>query len=386
MPKGRVLQVITRLIVGGAQETVRVSSELLRARGWEIEIAGGPEEDGQGSLAGDLEGASFAVHLVPDLVRKASLGRDLRAYRHLRGLMRRGGYDLVHTHCAKAGVLGRYAAHRLGIPAVHTVHGWSFNAATNPLEHAVYVRLERQGARWCRRLIVVSDQDRQQGLKLRIGHPAQYLCVRSGVDVAALERSVPRRAEKRAELGLEPHHKVAGTVIRLEEAKAPLDLLESAALAARHVPDARFVLVGDGPLMPAVKARLKALGLEDRLVLLGLRRDVPDLMAAFDVFVLSSHWEGCPRVIPEAMAAGRPVVATDVGGVSECVTEGENGYLVAARDTKALAERLVRVLTDEALAERLGRRGREMVGAEFGVETMAGRLDKLYEQTITVGS
>ena len=383
MPQGKTLQVITKLVVGGAQETVRVAARLLRERDWEVEIAGGPERDGEGCIASELEAEGIKVHVIPDLVRNVSPGRDRRAHGQLIQLIGRGGYDLVHTHCAKAGVLGRRAAHRAGVRAVvHTVHGWSFNAARGWLDRLAYVQLERWAARWCQRLVVVSHQDRERGLRLRIGRPEQYVCIRSAIDVAEYEQRASSRDAKRAELSIEPEQKVVGTVMRLSAAKAPLDWLGCMSRVAGQDAAARFVIVGDGPLMSEVRERVTALGLQKRSRLLGVRRDVPEILAAFDVFVLSSRWEGCPRVLPEAMALGLPIVATDVGGVGECVKDGENGFLVAAGDTDALADQVLRVLSDDGLAERLGRRGRELVRPEFDVAEMGDRLDRTYRECL----
>ena len=222
-------------------------------------------------------------------------------------VFRRGQYDVVHTHSSKAGILARLAARIASVPVVvHTVHGWGFNDRQRPLVRNAYVSLERWCARFTDALITVTPRDAERGLSIGIGQPGLYTTIRSGIDIVRFGASRQRREAVRAELGLAKGDRVVISVMRLTPQKAPLDLIDAVARLVRDVPDARVVIVGDGPLRNAVETRRRELGLGERLILTGIRRDVPELLSAADVLALSSLWEGLPRVIPQAMAPAYP--------------------------------------------------------------------------------
>ena len=198
---------------------------------------------------------------------------------------------MVHTHSSKAGILARLAARIASVPVVvHTVHGWGFNDRQRPLVRNAYVSLERWCARFTDALITVTPRDAERGLSIGIGQPGLYTTIRSGIDIARFEASRQRREAVRAELGLAKGDRVVISVMRLTPQKAPLDLIDAVARLVRDVPDARVVIVGDGPLRNAVETRRRELGLGERLILTGIRRDVPELLSAADVLALSSLW------------------------------------------------------------------------------------------------
>ena len=264
----------------------------------------------------------------------------------------------MHTHSSKAGILGRLAARMARVPVVvHTVHGWGFHERQRPLVRHAYVSLERWCAGFTDALITVTPRDAERGLSLGIGREDLYTTIRSGIDVARFGSPERSREAVRTELGLAADAPVVVSVMRLSPQKAPLDLLEATALLVREVPAARIVIVGDGPLRQDVEARSRALGLDDRVTLTGLRQDVPELLAAADVLALCSLWEGLARVIPQAMAAGLPVVATAIDGSAEAVTDGETGILVPPDDPATLAAALSTVCEIRSAPGRWERQG-----------------------------
>jgi len=374
----RVLHVITRMIVGGAQENTMLSCALIDGSRFTSELLTGPETGLEGELHTESRARGVVLHVESSLVRAIHPVKDIVALWRLMRFMRRGRWDIVHTHSSKAGILGRVAARMAGVPSVvHTVHGWGFMPGQPPAVHALYVFLERLCARLCDTLIVVAAADREDGLAHGIGTPRQYRLVRSGIEVAAYRDVATSSAEARSRLGLPGDAFVVGSVGRLSRQKAPLDLLEGFARLARELADAHLVIVGDGPLRTAVEARIAALGLTGRIHLAGLRRDVPHLLRAFDVFALASHWEGLPRVFPQAMAAGLPVVATRVDGAADAVEDGVSGILVDVGDSAALGRALVRLASDPELRRRMGAAGRARV-EEFSAERMVRQLEDIY--------
>jgi len=374
----RVLHVITRMIVGGAQENTMLSCALIDPARFPSETISGPETGPEGSLHDECRRRGVRLVLEPSLVRRVHPWNDLVALVRLTRFIRRGRYDVVHTHASKAGILGRVAARLAGTRRViHTVHGWPFSREEGAIVHGTWIWLERACARLCDALVVVADRDRERGLALGVGRAEQYRLIRSGIEVEAYRDVAVDRATMRARLGLPGEAFVVGTVGRLGRQKAPLDLLAAFERLARERGDAHLVLVGDGPQREEVVAAIARAGLEGRVHLLGLRRDVPELLRAFDVFALASHWEGLPRVFPQAMAAGLPIVATRVDGAPEAIAPGENGWLVDVGDMEAMGGRLIELAADPALARRMGDAGRARVEA-FSARRMVDQLAELY--------
>ena len=297
----RVAHVITRLIVGGAQENTLASVVELRRRGrFAADLVLGPTFGPEGSLVSEAHAHGVEPCLVSSLRREVNPVLDPIAVLSLVRVFRRGEYDVVHTHSSKAGILARLAARIVRVPVVvHTVHGWGFNDRQWPVVRATYIFLKRRCAAFTDALITVTPRDAERGLSLGIGRPDLYTTIRSGIDLARFEFPVRSREDMRAELRLENDDRVVMSIMRLSPQKAPLDLIEAAALLIRDVPNARIVIVGDGPMRTAVEARRTALKLDDHVVLTGLRRDVPDLLRAADVLVLSSLWEGLQRWTPK---------------------------------------------------------------------------------------
>lgn len=381
-PAVKHCHVITRLIVGGAQENTILTCALLDRARYAPLLVSGAQTGLEGTLHGEAARLAVPTRILPSLVRQPAPRRDLATALKLWRLFERERPAIVHTHSSKAGIVGRLAARWARVPViVHTVHGWGFHARTPALRRATYVRLERLAARWTARLVVVSTQDREKGLREGIGSRAQYVLIRSGIDLAPYRDARRHRAATRASLGIPPTACVLGAVTRLSPQKDPLTLVRAAAEVLRRLPDAYLVLVGDGPLRAELERLAAALGVLGRVRLTGIRRDVPALMGAFDVFVLTSLWEGLPRVIPQAMAAEVPIVATGVDGIAEAVEDGVTGRLAPPGSPALLAERVLDVVTapdrGRALAARASART-----SEFELGAMLGALDGLYRELL----
>ncbi|MBN1417880.1 MAG: GNAT family N-acetyltransferase [Planctomycetes bacterium] len=354
-PRRRVCHIITRMIPGGAQ---RVVSTLLRAgiaAGDEVILATG-RDGGDEQVIDDLRATPILLEIVPSLVRAPHPWRDLCAARHLRRLLASHTPDIVHTHTSKAGILGRRAAARAGVPRiVHSSHGHPF-AIHGRLAGAFYAFIERRAARWCDAIAVLSRDEREAFLARRVGSAGAYAVIGNGVASDAFDADPGHAREIRAGVPGPPDSPVAGTLCRLSFEKGLEDLLD--AVTALRTP-ARLLVVGDGPLRGDLQARARALGIADRVLFAGHQEPPNDWLAAMDVFVLASRYEGFGMAALEAMAAGCPVMVTRAGGLPELVEDGRSGLLVPPRDARALAEALERLLADDDLRRRIGAAARD---------------------------
>lgn len=357
----RIVYIITRMDeLGGPQIHVRDFCLRLLAMGHEpIVIAGS-----SGSLTDELLARSVPVHIVSDLTRSIGLIREIRAVRAVRALLTQIKPDLVSCHSSKAGVVGRLAAYLAGIPAIFTVHGWAFTENVRPFPRAVYTVIEWLMARFCARIITVSDYDRNLGLRAHVAAPGKIVTVHNGMP------EYPRKPVPAPD-----HHVRLMMTARFAPQKDHATLVSALALI-RDLPW-RLVLAGNGD-SAAVAAQIKTLGLGDKITILGQRADISDLLNAADVFVLITHWEGFPRAIVEAMRTGLPVVATRVAGVPESVADGQTGFLVPRQDVASVAAAITRLVQDPALRTRMGAAARTRYEQYFTFERMFARTLAVY--------
>lgn len=384
----RVVHVITRLIVGGAQENTLASVLGLRQRyGWEVLLISGPTRGPEGSLEAVAAAVPGLLEVEPSLVRPVHPWHDVRAWMRLTRRFRELRPALVHTHSGKAGFVGRLAAHRAGVPVVvHTIHGPSFGSFQGAAANAMFRWAERRAGRVTTHFVVVADAMARQYLAAGIGRPEQYTRIYSGFD---LEPFLQARNDPclRARVGLTPEDLVVGKVARLFRLKGHDDLLDVAPTVVRRCPRVKFVFVGDGVWRERLEKRAKTLGLGDWVRFVGLvpPAEIPHWIGLMDVVVHLSRREGLPRALPQALAAGKPVVAYGCDGAPEVCRPGETGFLVVPGDRAGLVEAMVRLLQDASLREQLGRRGREWVRAHFDERLMVDRLHELYVRLLGIG-
>lgn len=375
----RVLHPITRLIVGGAQENTMFTAALLDKSKYQTEVLSGPQTGSEGSLIEEVRERGVTLTILPELVRQVNPVLDLVALWKLYRYMRLARFTIVHTHSSKAGILGRIAARIAGVPVIiHTVHGWSFHDRMTKTTHLAYILLERLTALFSQALICVAQQDIEKGLREKIGHRAQYHLIRSAIPLEEFDPTHLDPTSIRHELGIPLDVPVLGNVGRFSEQKNPLEWVSIAAKVGQVLHNCYFLLVGDGPLRLEVENILKQEGLMDRCVLTGLRRDVSRLISTMDVFLLTSLWEGLPRVIPQSLAMQVPVVAYRVDGTIEAIEEGVTGFLCNPGDINEMASSCVKLLSDPDLRGEMGRRGREFAMREFDVREMVNQIANLY--------
>jgi len=376
----RVAHVITRLIVGGAQENTIASVLGLREKpGLEVSLISGPTAGPEGSLEPRVTQIPGLLTIVPELIRPVSPWHDWLALRKLNRLLRSQRPDIVHTHSGKAGVLGRLAAHAAGVPIiVHTIHGPSFGPFQGALANFAFRAAERRAARVTTHFVSVANAMTEQYLAAGIGRPEQYTRIFSGFDLEPFLNAKNDPA-LRAKLGIGPDDFVIGKVARLFEHKGHEDLIAAVLGMASLQPKLKLLFVGDGKLRPKLEG-LAAQSLRGRVVFAGLVRpeEVPDYLGVMDAVVHLSRREGLARVLPQALAAGKPVVAYDCDGAREVCLDNETGLLVPVGDLLSVSDRLEKLLEQPHTRECLGTRGRELVKEWFPTQRMVDDLHALY--------
>ncbi len=376
--KRKIFHVITKLELGGAQKNTLVTLELLPREEYELGLISGCDGamDDDATRIPDVD-----VFWIPALVREIRPWKDIRALWELYSVMRREGPDIVHTHSSKAGILGRWAAWLAGVPIIiHTAHGFGFNDQQPPLVRRLYILLERITKPITARFVVVSLSNARTGEEEGIFEPGQWDLCRSAISLDDFMAAGPRRG-KLEEWGVPADKVVVGMVACFKPQKCPTDFVDLAANVLAQRDDAHFVMVGDGELRPEVEQRVRDHGIGSDMTLLGWQRDMPEVYRNLDILVLTSLWEGLPRVFSEGMANGLPIVATDVDGAREAVSDGESGYLHRTHDVTAMARSIVKLVSEPELRHSMGAAGRKGV-SEFEIGASQSRLEETYRKCL----
>jgi glycosyltransferase involved in cell wall biosynthesis len=382
----RIVHIITRLIIGGAQENTLLSCEGQHDLGHEVTLITGPGIGPEGSLMERARGYGYRVETVDEMRRSILPVKDFRIYHRLIGLLRDLRPDVVHTHSSKAGIIGRWAADRANVPViVHTIHGLAFTASTSRVVNTIYRQLERSTAPLTTKIVCVADAMRQQSLAAGVGTVEQYEVVYSGMETAPFLNPPVGREETRRRLGLAEHHVAVGTIARLFHLKGHDDLLDLAPALCRDFPHLRFLWVGDGLLRPAFERQIAESGLSDRFILTGLvaPEQVPELTAAMDIVVHPSRREGLARALPQGSLARCPVVTYDIDGNREALIDGKTGVLLPAFDRAKLAGALGVLISDASLRRSMGEAGRHFALGRFDAKVMIDALEHIYRDAAT---
>jgi glycosyltransferase involved in cell wall biosynthesis len=362
-----ILLVIDDASIGGGQQHVLALAERLAGRGVEVAVAC---ETG-GYLVDELHRRSIAHHAL-QLPERPSLRALADTVRVIRGSRAR----LIHTHGGTAGFYGRLAARRVGgVRSVHTYHGIHYLHERNLRRRYLHRAIDRFLLRWTDEVICVAKSDRDLALMERLASPQHVCVVYNGIDVSRFAPGV--------RVNRDDGRFIVGTVGRLHEQKGHVYLLEAAEQIRQSHPQVRFRIIGDGPLRERLQADVRARRLDDIVDFLGARSDVPAQMQEFDLFVLPSLWEGLPYVLLEAMAAGLPIVATEVDGVREVITGGEEGLLVPPRNAQALAAAVLELAANGARRAQMGARGSRAVRERFSLEGMIEQTASVYSRAMT---
>lgn len=380
----KVLHILTRLIRGGADENTVLTVAGLAAHGFDARLLVGADSD--------LEyvqqtAARIDVRLEPSLRRNVSPFDDLRAITRLSRFIQQEQFEIVHTHTAKAGFLGRLAAKIAGTPVIiHTVHGISFHDFRHPLVRRVYLWCEKLSAQHTDKFIAVGEDVKQHYLSHGIGTPDSYTVIHSGMELSKFWQAAHlpehQKERKRREFQLAPSDVLIGHVSRLDTGKGQQYLLEAAQKIVPQFPAVKFMFVGSGKHEQFFKKMVRDFHLEQQVIFTGFRQDIEEIIALFDIAVFTSLWEGLPRVVVQYAAAGKPIVAFDISGVSEIVRSGVNGLTVPVQDVDALARQIIYLLNNPELARQMGKNGPAMIDDTWQAEQMVASIAREYREQL----
>lgn len=382
----RVLHIITRMIVGGAQENTLLSVEGLDAMPeYDVTLVSGIDKGKEGEL---LSRARETTHLIVlrEMGRSISLFADLVAFWKLYRLIKRGRYTIVHTHSSKAGVLGRLAAWLAGTPIiVHTLHSLVFHDYQPWFANRAWWLAKKICAPMTDLYISVSEIIVKKAVAAGIAEPERFRTIYSGMELDwFLNAKFDADAVKR-EFGIPLSAPVVGKIARLFELKGHDQLMDAAPEIVRRVPNVRFFLIGDGVLLEHLQARARSYGILGNFIFAGLveRERIPEMISAMDVVVHTSLREGLARVLPQSLAMGKPCVSFDIDGAPEVVIDDHTGYLVKPFDSAGLSDGIARLLEDETLRQKLGQNGRKHVDPNFRAEKMVADISDVYQMLLS---
>jgi glycosyltransferase involved in cell wall biosynthesis len=385
----KIVHIITRLIVGGAQENTLLSCEGQHRAGHEVTLITGPAIGPEGSLVQRAEAFGYRVIVVDEMRRAISIRKDYQTYKSLVRLIAELKPDIVHTHSSKAGIIGRWAGRKKcrmnRCAIVHTIHGLAFTASTNRTVNFAYKLLEKWTAPITDQIVCVADSMRDQSLAAGVGIASQYVTVYSGMEIEPFLHPPVDRRTMRRQLGITDEQVIAGTIARLFDLKGHDDLLDLAPALCGRFPNLRFLWVGDGSLRPAFEKRIAEMGLRDRFILAGLvpPTRIPELVNAMDLVVHPSRREGLARALPQGSLCGCPCVTYDIDGAREAVLDGKTGFVVPPFDKAIFGAAMSRLLEDAQLRQKLGEAGRQFASARFGADVMVRALEQVYQSALS---
>jgi glycosyltransferase involved in cell wall biosynthesis len=393
--KIKVVHIITRLILGGAQENTLLTVEGLQKTGnYEVTLFTGPSLGPEGSLVEEAKKRGVKLVFVDSLRRNIHPWLDFKSFFKLYLLLRTGSYHIVHTHSSKAGILGRLAAWVTGTPIIiHTIHGLPFFPYQNKFMNFIAVNLERITALFTDKIITVCDNMAKQAHRAKVASLNKFLTIYSGMELDTFLK-VEENKKLKESLGIKDNEPVIGKIARLFELKGHRFLLKSAKEVISKFPNAKFLFIGDGILKDELKKQALRLGIEDRIIFAGLvpREKIPDYISIMDIVVHVSLREGLARAIPQAFACSKPVIAFNIDGADEIIKDGQNGFLLPAPDipekewsrydTEQLTSSILKLLRNENLRKKVGEEGRKVVDPIFRAEYMVEKIDDLYRQLL----
>ncbi len=385
MQKKKVLRIIARLNIGGPAIHVLLLTKGLDKERFVSHLVAGMVSEGEGDMAHIAAGMGIEPCVVTELKREIKLKDDFKAFLKLYRLMKRMKPDIVHTHTAKAGALGRVAAILNRVPVrIHTFHGHIFHSYFGDLRTRIFMAIEKILARFTNRIVVISQtQLNEVERKYKIAPPGKCSIIPLGLDLEPFF-NLDRRDGIRKKLSIDEDGLLVGIIGRLVKVKNHRMFLEVVRRIRLEAPDikVKFLIVGDGTLRKDLEARAKELGIEDSVVFIGWRTRLEEVYKGLDIACLTSLNEGTPISLIEAMAAGRPVVATDVGGVRDVVVHNESGFLSPSGDVERFSRNLSELLKDKDKRDQMGRRARMSVCEKFSKERLFEDIERLYEEEL----
>ena len=389
----KIVHIITRLILGGAQENTLITCKLLAERGHDVTLITGPAIGPEGELFEQTKNQKYGVIVIPKMIRAICPLYDTITYYQIKKHLRRLQPDVVHTHSAKAGILGRFAGHKLkgkwgeNLPAVvHTIHGLAFHPYQSKWLNKFYIAIEKSAAKRTDFFISVAEAMTTQATAVGIGRPEQFVTAYSAIEEDDFLEPIPQERKKdfRKKYGIPEDAIVLVTIARLFMLKGHKYIVESAKELSKRFDSAVWLFVGDGNLADHFKEQVRQLGLAERIKFTGLLPpgQIPLAIQSSDILVHCSLREGLARTLPQAMLCGKPAVSFDVDGAKEVVNE-TTGRLIEPKNVEQLTKACAELIEDVDLRNKLGETGRESVKEKFAPEKMVDTIEAVYEKLLT---
>jgi len=390
--KNKIIHIITRLDKGGSAENTLLTALGINKKKYEVILVKGPTYESRMSnkehatISADLKEARLkGVRIVnlPFLLRRINPVYDLLALFSLYVFLIKENPTIVHSHTSKAGLLGRLAAKLAGVPIiVHTPHGHVFFGYFGPLKTKIFILLEKLASRITDKIATLSNREKEDYILFKIAEEDKLSVICSGIGLNKFKESLlSEKQNLKKELGIPQNSLIVGTAGRLVPVKGPEFLIKAAKYIISKYPDTYFIFTGDGPLENALNRKAREMGISENIIFLGWRDDVAKIISIYDIFVLPSLNEGMGRVLAEAMALGKPIVASNIGGIPDLVIHGKNGFLVPPKNPKELAKYIQVLIEDKDKREKMGLKGKEM-SLNFSAEIMIEKIASLYEELL----
>ena len=357
-------------------------------------LLSGRTYDPKGDIRDFIKENNINLIVFPELVREISLLNDIKAFFKIYKYIKKNSFNIVHTHSSKAGILGRWAAWLAKTKIiVHTPHGHIFYGYFNPIKSRFFIILEKITALITNRIITLTKKGIEDHVRFGISHPEKFVHAYSGIDMNKFKNK-SYDPNKKKELGISDDRTVIGTVSRLDPVKGNKYFIEAIKCVKDKIghkevfSEAIFLIIGDGSQREEIEEMIEKYGIKDKVILTGMREDVASIFPLFDIFVLSSLMEGMGRVLLEVMVHGKPIIASDVGGIPELVQDGKTGILVPPKDAHAIADAVIRLLEDKDLRNKMGENAGLCVNEiedgfpKFGIEAMVNRIKKIYDNEL----
>lgn len=386
MNKPKVLHIVTHIIGGGAEKNTIDTVKGLAELGYEVHLMSGRDVD-HSVLRRMKWPSNIRLIIIPELARNINPVKEYIAYRKIRKCIEREKYQIVHTHMAKASVLGRLAAKRAGVPCIiYGLHGMLFPKTSNIMTRMICRRIESYCGGFTDRFVVVGEDLKEKYILAGIGEHHKYHVIHTGIDVdqfyAAKENSKEKILRLKKEIGIDKEDVVVGMVTRFDKNKGIEYFIQLVRNVGDRLRNVKFVIVGNGRDLERQKKYAKKISVLNNIVFTGYRNDVADVISLFDVAVLTSMREGLSQFLVQAAMIAKPIVTFDVDGAWEVVKEGQNGFIIPTRDLGSLSDRICQLVCDEMLRVKMGQKSSELIGNSRTVENMVTKINELYQNYI----
>jgi glycosyltransferase involved in cell wall biosynthesis len=369
----KICYIITKLELGGAQKVVLYTGENINQDAFEDFLI-----TGAGGILDGEAAQNFKFYQLRQLVREISPIKDFKALLHIYSILKIEKPDIVHTHSSKAGVLGRIAAKLAGTKIiVHTIHGYGFNDTQKWYVKYLYICIEKFCALFSNKLIAVTKEDITKGLKYKIAKESKYALIRAGIDTNFYKNFIPN-PKFFLKLCISETSKIVTTICPFKPQKNIKDFIKAAHIVSESFKNVVFLIVGDGEQREELKDLITSFNLNNRVIMLGWRTDIAEILKVSDIFVLTSLWEGLPCTILEAMCCSKPVIANAVDGVNEIISDNKTGFLIEPHNYNKTAEKIMYLLNNEKCLKEMGQNALNSIGEEFNIDYMVKQHEELY--------